>query len=66
MIHCKTREEAKAKAIAQGAHLVAINDAAEQHWLLEVFGQKRLSNDETEQRWNLKTFVTREPLDWAV
>ena len=57
VIHCKTREAAKAKAAAQGAYLVAINDAAEkQHWLLEVFGQKRLLNDETEQQWNLKTF----------
>ena len=40
VIHCKTRETAEAKARAQGAYLVAINDAAEQHWLLEVFGQK--------------------------
>ena len=56
VIHCKTREEAEAKAIAQGAHLVAINDAAEQHWLLEVFGQKSLLNDSTEQTWNLKAF----------
>ncbi len=56
VIHCKTREAAEAKARAQGAHLVAINDASEQHWLLEVFGQKSLLNDETEQEWNLKTF----------
>ena len=56
VIHCKTREAAEAKATAQGAHLVAINDAAEQHWLFEVFGQKRLLNDKIEQRWNLKTF----------
>ena len=56
VIHSKTREEAEAQAKAQGAHLVAINDAAEQHWLFEVFGQKRLLNDKIEQRWNLKTF----------
>ena len=56
VIHCKTREAAEAKATAQGAHLVAINDAAEQHWLFEVFGEKRLLNDKIEQRWNLKTF----------
>ena len=56
VIHCKTREAAEAQATAQGAHLVAINDAAEQHWLFEVFGQKRLLNDKIEQRWNLKTF----------
>ena len=56
VIHCKTREEAEAQATAQGAHLVAINDAAEQHWLFEVFGQKRLLDNKIEQRWNLKTF----------
>ena len=56
VIHCKTREAAKAKATAQGAHLVTINDAAEQHWLLEVFGQKSLLNDSREQAWNLKAF----------
>jgi len=56
VIHCKTREAAEAKARAQGAHLVAINDAAEQHWLLEVFGQESLLNDKTEQAWNLKAF----------
>ena len=56
VIHCKTREEAETRAKAQGAYLVAINDAAEQHWLLEVFGQKSLLNDETEQAWHLKTF----------
>lgn len=56
VIRCKTREAAEAKARAQGAYLVAINDAAEQHWLLEVFGEKSLLNDETEQAWNLKVF----------
>ena len=56
VIHCETREEAQARAIAQGAHLVVINDAAEQHWLLEVFGQERLLNDEMEKQWNLKAF----------
>ena len=56
VIHCETREAAAAKAAAQGAHLVAINDAAEQYWLLEVFGKKRLLKDETEQRWDFKAF----------
>ena len=56
VIHCKTREAAAAKATAQGAYLVAINDAAEQHWLLEVFGQENLLKDSTEQAWNLKAF----------
>lgn len=39
-IYCETREEARAQAAAQGAHLVAINDEAEGEWLLEVFGKE--------------------------
>ena len=39
-VYCETREEAHTQAVAQGAHLVAINDAAEQTWLLEVFGKE--------------------------
>lgn len=39
-IYCQTREEAHAQAVAEGAYLVAINDAAEQAWLLEVFGKE--------------------------
>ena len=56
VIHCKTREEAAAKALKQGAHLVTINDAAEQHWLFEVFGRETFSGDEAEQRWDFKAF----------
>ena len=40
MIRCETREEAQEQAAAQAAHLVAINDKAEQEWLLEVFGKR--------------------------
>lgn len=39
-IYCESREEARTRAVEQGAHLVAINDAAEQEWLLEVFGRE--------------------------
>ena len=39
-IYCESHGEAHAHAVDQGAHLVAINDAAEQEWLLEVFGQE--------------------------
>lgn len=38
-IPCESWEEARAKAIAAGAHLVSINDAAEQAWLLAILGQ---------------------------
>ena len=40
MIRCETREAAEAQAAAQGAHLLVINDKAEQEWLLEVFGKR--------------------------
>ena len=39
-IYCETREEARVQAAAEGAHLVAINDEAEEEWLLEVFGKE--------------------------
>lgn len=56
VIRCKTREEAEARAKAQGAYLVAINDVAEQEWLVEVFGRKTFSDDEVEQQWDFKAF----------
>ena len=59
MIRCETREEAQERAIAEDAHLVAINDAAEQQWLLEVFGKQgnfwiglTVDANETEQQWD--------------
>ena len=39
-VHCETREEARTQAAAEGAYLVAINDEAEEEWLLEVFGKE--------------------------
>ena len=39
-IYCETREEARAQAAAEEAYLVAINDEAEEEWLLEVFGKE--------------------------
>lgn len=39
-IYCESREEAHTRAVEQGAHLVTINDASEQEWLLEVFGRE--------------------------
>ena len=40
LINCKTPEEAINTATAQAAHLVAINGAAEQQWLLDVYGKE--------------------------
>ena len=39
-IHCETRDDAVAQAMEENAHLVTINDAAEQKWLAKVFGSK--------------------------
>ena len=37
-IHCKSWDDANSQAVAEDAHLVAINDEAEQKWLWEIFG----------------------------
>ena len=39
-IHCETRDKPIAQATEEKAHLVTINDAAEQAWLEAVFGHK--------------------------
>lgn len=39
-IYCKTRGDAVAQARQENAHLVTINDAAEQTWLAKVFERK--------------------------
>ena len=39
-IYCETRDQAVEQAKAENAHLVTINDAAEQTWLAGVFGHK--------------------------
>ena len=51
-IHCESWDDAQAKAIAEDAHLVAINDAAEQQWLVRIFG--------TAPYWIGLTDVTKE------
>ena len=39
-VHCETRDDAIAQATEEKAHLVVINNAAEQAWLEAVFGHK--------------------------
>lgn len=39
-IHCETRDDAIAQAMEEKAHLVSINDEAEQAWVEAVFGRK--------------------------
>ena len=37
-VRCDSWDDAQAKAIAEGAHLVSINDAGEHQWLVRIFG----------------------------
>ncbi len=37
-IHCASWDDANTQAVAEDAHLVAVNDEAEQKWLVEIFG----------------------------
>ena len=39
-IHCESWVDANSQAVAEDAHLVAINDAAEQKWLSDIFGSR--------------------------
>ena len=54
-IHCESREDAQAEAMSEGAYLVSINDAAEQEWLVTVFGTAPywigLADTEKEGEW---------------
>ncbi len=69
-IRCKRWEDARATATAEGAHLVSINDEAEQKWLVETFGEEpfligltRLAN-QTEWQWTSGESVTY--TNWAL
>ena len=37
-VHCENWDDAQAKAVTEDAYLVSINDAAEQQWLVSIFG----------------------------
>ncbi len=54
-IRCRSLDDAKDRAAAEGAYLVAINDTAEQEWLLGLFGNHLywigLSDAEKEGEW---------------
>ena len=71
-VYCETRDHAVEQAKAENAHLVTINDAAEQTWLAGVFGHKLYwiglsrvppsgtTPDETQWRWE-----SGEPITYA-
>ena len=71
-IDCETRDDAVARAAAENAHLVTINDAAEEAWLAKVFERKLYwiglsrvppvdaSSDVTQWRWE-----SGEPITYA-
>ena len=65
-IRCGSLKDAKNRAAAEGASLVAINDAAEQKWLLGLFGNHLywigLSNAEKEGEW---VWQNGEPLTYT-
>lgn len=61
-IKCASLAEAQAMAKEQGAHLVSINDEAEQHWLLQVF---RDNNFWTGLRAGATHWDTGEPLTYT-
>lgn len=65
VIRCETREAAQEQAAAQDAHLLVINDKAEQEWLLEVFGKREnywigliSGSEEGKQQWDNGESVT--------
>ena len=65
-IRCGSLKDAKNRAAAEGAYLVAINDAAEQKWLLGLFGNHLywigLSDAKKEGEW---VWQNGEPLTYT-
>ena len=65
-IRCKSWVDARATATAEGAHLVSINDEAEQEWLVETFGREPfligLTRSENQTEWH---WTSGEPLAYT-
>ena len=69
-VHCEDWQDAQRKAVEEGAHLVSINDEAEQHWLEVIFTHKPfwigLSDAEKEGEWQWDSGESVTYTNWAV
>ena len=68
-IQCEDWEDARAKAMNDDAHLVSINDAAEQEWLVKIFGTAPvwigLTGVEKEGEWKWMNGEPTTYTNWA-
>ena len=68
-VRCNSWDDAQARAIAEGAHLVSINDAAEQQWLVRIFGTAPywigLTNVAKEGEWGWTNGEPATYTNWA-